>query len=274
MNDYFYQMQVSHDQQSEIHKLQHLLGDDAESELGFLAKLSREELEILRKKIQSTVYMEQSSQWKRVSGVAKFMPNFVNAKVAEQVLGPSITANISYYIDIKDAVSIMRFLSIPFMADVAGFMVPHKSKELINKLPMDLMKKLVIHLLKHQKHFVVGTFVEVTELSRVVEIALHVNSEIDLIHITKYVQDKSSLAGVFRAFNDAKKLKLIEEAHRSANLDVVIQMATYLRLNELLQLTKLLNDRHPKLIQAMMEEMIALNKDGQYDELIAGIGKA
>jgi hypothetical protein len=264
-------MQISHDQQSEIHKLQHLLGDTESSELGFLTKLSPEELEILRKKIQTTVYMEQSSQWKRVSGVAKFMPNFVNAKVAEQVLGPSITANISYYIDIKDAVSIMRFLSIPFMADVAGFMVPHKSKELINKLPMDLMKKLVVHLLKQQKHFVVGSFVEVTELSRVVEIALYVNSEIDLIHITKYVQDKSSLVGVYRALNEAKRIKLIEEAHRSANLDVVIQMAMYLRLDEVIQLTRLLNAKNPVLLKAMHEEMIALNKDGQYDEMIAGV---
>jgi hypothetical protein len=266
-------MQASTEQQSEYNKLLHLLGEQDTSVMQFLIKLSPDELTTLRQKVQSAIYSEQSSQWKRVAGVAKFMPNFVNAKVAEQALGPVITANISYYIDVRDAVSIMRFLSTPFMAEVAGYMVPEKSKELINKLPMDLMKKLVVYLCQNNKHFVVGSFVEVTELDRVVEIALHLNKESDLIGITKYVKDKSSLAGAYRAFNEQKRYKLIEEAHRSNNLNIVIQMAMFLQLGEVLQMSRLLNEKNPGLLKSMLDEMAALNSDGRYDELIRGMGR-
>ena len=249
------------------------MGEQDTAVLQFLVKLSPEELTTLRQRVQSAIYVEQSSQWKRVAGVAKFMPNFVNAKVAEQVLGPVITANISYYIDIRDAVSIMRFLSIPFMGEVAGFMVPEKSRELINKLPMDLMKKLVVYLCQNDKHFVVGSFVEVTEFNRVVEIALHLTKESDLIGITRYVKDKSSLAGAYRVFNEQKRYRLIEEAHRSKHLDVVIEMAISLQLNEVLQMSRLLHDRNPVLLKSMLEEMAALNTEGRYDELIRGMGR-
>jgi hypothetical protein len=201
------------------------------------------------------------------------MPNFVNAKVAEQALGPVITANISYYIDVRDAVSIMRFLSVPFMAEVAGYMVPEKSSELINKLPMDLMKKLVTYLCQNNKHFVVGSFVEVTELNRVVEISLHLSKESDLIGITKYVKEKSSLAGAYRAFNEQKRLKLIDVAYRSRHLDIVIEMAMYLQLNEVLQMSRLLNDKNPVLLKAMLDEMAALNSDGRYNELMKGMSR-
>lgn len=261
-------MSISTEQQTEIHKLEHLLAEEGGESLSFLGKLTFEELSQLRQRIQQAVFMEQSSQWKRLAGVAKFMPNFANAKVAEQALGASITANMSYYIPVRDAVSIMRFLSVPFMAEVAQFMIPDKCTELINALPMDTMKKLVQHLLKNQKHFVIGSFVEVTELNRVIEIAKFVDKEDELVSITKYVQHKGSLAGVFRAFHEHKRLRLIEACHRQQLLSIVIEMAMYLQTGEVVSMANMLSAKNPALLQSMLEEMLAMNKEGKYNLLI------
>jgi hypothetical protein len=267
-------MAVSTEQQTEIHKLQHLLAEDGSISLDFLEKLSYDELHVLRQRIQTAVYMEQSSQWKRLAGVAKFMPNFANAKVAEQVLGASITANMSYFIEVRDAVSIMRFLSIPFMAEVAAFMIPEKCTELINKLPMDTMKKLVTYLVRHQKHFVVGSFVEVTELNRVIEIAKYLDKEEDLVGITKYVQHKASLAAVFRMFPEQRKLRLIEICQQEGVLSIVVEMAMHLQAAELLSLAQMLAAKKPQLLQKLVEEMVALNADGKYDVQLLNLSKS
>jgi hypothetical protein len=261
-------MAITSEQQTEINKLQHLLAEEGTASLAFLEKLSYEELHTLRQRIQSAMYMEQSSQWKRLAGVAKFMPNFANAKVAEQALGASITANMSYFIDVRDAVSIMKFLSIPFMAEVASYMIPDKCTELINKLPMDTMKKLVTYLIKHQKHFVVGSFVEVTELNRVIEIARYVDKEEDLVGITKFVQHKGSLAGVFRVFPDSKKLRLIEVCKQEGVLSIVVEMSMHLQTGELISMANMLANKRPALLQSLVEEMVRLNQDGKYEYLL------
>jgi hypothetical protein len=245
------------EQAAEINKLSHILGEEKGEKLRFLERLSFEELEFLRIKIQDSAHEEQAKLWKKLPKVASFMPNFVNAKVAEQVLGASITANISYYIDLRDAISIMKFLSLPFMAEVAHYMIPEKSVPLLNNLPIDMMKKLVAYLLRKNEHFVVGTFVEVTDSHRVIEISKSIEKEDDLIKISKYVKNKSSLVAVFRSFNDYRKVKLFKEAHRLNSFDVAIDMAMLLTGTEIEKLTALLFKESPQLMQQFVDASVA-----------------
>lgn len=245
------------EQAAEINKLSHILGEEKGEKLRFLERLSYEELEFLRIKIQDSAHEEQAKLWKKLPKVASFMPNFVNAKVAEQVLGASITANISYYIDLRDAISIMKFLSLPFMAEVAHYMIPEKSVPLLNNLPIDMMKKLVAYLLRKDEHFVVGTFVEVTDSQRVIEISKSIEKEDDLIKISKYVKNKSSLVAVFRSFNDYRKVKLFKEAHRLNSFEVAIDMAMLLSGTEIEKLTALLFKESPQLMQQFVDASVA-----------------
>lgn len=245
------------EQAAEINKLSHLLGEEKGEKLRFLERLSHEELEFLRLKIQESAHEEQARLWKKLPKVAAFMPNFVNAKVAEQVLGASITANISYYIDLKDAISIMKFLSLPFMAEVAHYMIPEKSIPLLNNLPMDMMKKLVAYLLKKEEHFVVGSFVEVTDSQRVIEISKSIEKEGDLVKISKFVNSKNSMVAVFRSFNDYRKVKLFKEAHRLDAFDVAVDMSMLLSGTEIEKLTALLFKESPQLMQAFVDASVA-----------------
>ncbi|MBK9635351.1 MAG: hypothetical protein IPO64_12870 [Bacteroidetes bacterium] len=103
-----------------------------------------------------------------------------------------VTARITPYIEVKDAISIMKSLSIPFMSHTAEFLIPSKAKNLINSLPMDLMKKVVAHLVKHHHFSVIGGFVEITDDNRVIEIANYIESEADLCRITSYVEKKEN----------------------------------------------------------------------------------
>ena len=120
----------------EYQKLQHLLNTESK-DFEFLQKLSADELRTLRVRMTEVMDLDQPEIWGRVAKVAKFMPNFLNAKVSETVLGALITANISTYVPIKDAISIMKNLSTPFLAEVAEYMIPEKSEELIENISVD-----------------------------------------------------------------------------------------------------------------------------------------
>jgi len=91
-------MSVHDKKQTEIQKLLHFLQISDVSEFSFLDKLSKDEIHQLRLKIIDVSQFTQTDIWKRLTGVAKFFPNYMNAKISETVMGPLIAANMSYHI--------------------------------------------------------------------------------------------------------------------------------------------------------------------------------
>ena len=196
--------------QTQYNKLIASLKIEGDDDLSFLKKLNANELELLRETIENLFEQELGQQLERLAKVVKFIPNFLTAKIAESAIGPMVTARITPYIEVKDAISIMKSLSIPFMSHTAEFLIPAKAKNLINSLPMDLMKKVVAHLVKHHHFSVIGGFVEITDDKRVIEIANYIESEADLCRITSYVENKEKIVPVILHLSERKVLKLIE----------------------------------------------------------------
>jgi len=124
--------------QTEIQKLLHFLQVKDESHFSFLQKLNKDELHQLRLTIIDVSQFTQTDIWKRLTGVAKYFPNYMNAKISETVMGPLIAANMSYYMPEKDAIAIMKYMSTSFLATVSEYMTPEKAQHLINQIPMDI----------------------------------------------------------------------------------------------------------------------------------------
>jgi hypothetical protein len=194
----------------QYNKLLATLKVDAADDMSFLKKLNATELELLRETIENLFEQELGQQMERVAKVAKFIPNFLTAKIAETAIGPMVTARITPYIEVKDAISIMKSLSTAFMAETAGYLIPARTQTLINSLPMDMMKKVVAHLVRGHHFSVIGGFVEITNDDRVLEIANFIDSEADLCKITSFVEQKEKVVPVVLNLPERKVLKLIE----------------------------------------------------------------
>jgi hypothetical protein len=229
--------------QTQYNKLIASLKIEGDDDLSFLKKLNANELELLRETIENLFEQELGQQLERLAKVVKFIPNFLTAKIAESAIGPMVTARITPYIEVKDAISIMKSLSIPFMSHTAEFLIPSKAKNLINSLPMDLMKKVVAHLVKHHHFSVIGGFVEITDDNRVIEIANYIESEADLCRITSYVENKEKIVPVILHLSERKVLKLIE-----ASFDLHLQ-------NDLFDIFSKMNATQQKKIVAVLGKL-------------------
>lgn len=229
--------------QTQYNKLIASLKIEGDDDLSFLKKLNANELELLRETIENLFEQELGQQLERLAKVVKFIPNFLTAKIAESAIGPMVTARITPYIEVKDAISIMKSLSIPFMSHTAEFLIPSKAKNLINSLPMDLMKKVVAHLVKHHHFSVIGGFVEITDDKRVIEIANYIESEADLCRITSYVENKEKIVPVILHLSERKVLKLIE-----ASFDLHLQ-------NDLFDIFSKMNATQQKKIVAVLGKL-------------------
>lgn len=199
----------THSSRTVIEKLAYVLRKSPE-ELPYLEKLSKTELENLHSVTVSRVYSESNPAWEKLAAVAKFIPNFINARIAEDILGEEITASLSYHLPVKDAVSISGHLKTPFLGRVAERLVPEKAVDLILAYPLKDLLRIVDELLRNKKHYTMGTFVDFLPHNRLHEIATEIKSEEELMRIAVYASRKDHLAGMLEGFTDDRILKLLE----------------------------------------------------------------
>ena len=234
-------MSLHDKKQTELQKLLHFLQINDSKDFSFLEKLTKEELHELRLKIIDVSQFTQTDIWKRLTGVSKFFPNYMNAKISETVMGPLIAANMSYYMPEKDAIAIMKYMSTSFLATVSEYMTPEKAQHLINQIPMDILKKVTIELVNKKKFMVAAGFVDVSDVHRLVELSKIIHKEEDLIRISTFVENKAYIAKIVEGFSDERLNKIITVAYQHNLQDEVLTVFAHLSNKEVQRILKIIN---------------------------------
>lgn len=196
----------------------------------FLEKLNTEELSELNDGIQDALFSDQSEHWKRVAKVVKFFPNYMNAKVSEQVLGAYITANVCYHIETKDLVGISKYLSIPFLAEVTENIIPAKSHRVVNEMPVSTIQNVIEYLMRKEQHFVVASFIEVVERKRLMQLIDSIPKESDLLKSSEFIRNAELLKDIFLNFSPSRQTKMLQTAVQIKKEGVIIK--TLQQMNE------------------------------------------
>ncbi|MCB1156516.1 MAG: hypothetical protein H7A25_15985 [Leptospiraceae bacterium] len=200
-------MTETHDKHIDMHKIAHLL-EVKEEEIAFLESHSHEELSFLTEKLSTVIQEEHSGIWEPLARVSKYMPNFINAKVSEEILGPQITANLTYYMPTKEAVSISNYFSVSFLSDVMEHVNPARVEEVIKASPMDRMKKVVMELLKRKKYFVVAGLIDHTPVNINVEVSKNISPE-DLVELSDLITRTDVMAKVMEHYSESKNKEIL-----------------------------------------------------------------
>ena len=203
-----------------------------EKSYSFLDKLDLDELERLNTDIQEAMYNQQAEHWQRVAKVVKFFPNFMSAKVAQQVLGPSITANICYHVETKDLVGIAKNLSIPFLTEVAENLIPAKSRRVVNEMPLSSTKKVTEELMRKKEYFIASSFLEVIDSDKIMEIISSIYKESDLIQSAEFVQNTELLKDIFLKLPKSRQTKMLQAAVDLHKEHVIINTLIQMDENE------------------------------------------
>ncbi|HNO26835.1 MAG TPA: hypothetical protein PKK94_27895 [Leptospiraceae bacterium] len=191
----------------EFEKISHLLNTD-ESELKYLLKLEEEEIGHLRMKVGSAILEEQSGIWEPLAKVTKFMPNFVNAKISEEVLGPKISANITYHLSASDAVSISGFMSAKFFCDVLEHLIPEKIEFIIRATPLEQMRKAMNELKRRKNYFLIGSLIDYTPVPSVEKLSKEMDDAFEILEILHYTAKKDRMLSVIESFGEDKLFRI------------------------------------------------------------------
>ncbi|MCZ8239987.1 MAG: hypothetical protein O9346_17010 [Leptospiraceae bacterium] len=193
----------------ELHSLQNIFGTSLEK-ISYLNKLNSEDLLSLKNLILETIQNWQKDIFVTIAKVSRFMPNFLNAKVSHDILGPQITANLSYYLSAKEAIAIASHFTTSFFADVVEHLVPEKISEMIAITPFEQMRKVVNELILRKNFFIIGSLIDYTPLSSVEKIAKGIPDPGHLILITYNCQDKLRVLKLFQNFGEQRVREVIQ----------------------------------------------------------------
>lgn len=254
-------MSNKHEQKEfELKSIQNLLGVSGE-DLSFLEKLEHSEINKLRNQIILFMQEGQKEIWVPMAKVSKFMPNFLNAKVSEDILGASIAANLSYHLNPKDAIGIASHFSIKFFCDVLEHLVPEKIEDMIQQSPFDLMRRAVNELLTRKNYFLIGSLIDYTPIDSVEKIAKGIENLGDLISITYNARNKSRVLNLFKRFDDNKIYGVMVaglNGHLTEEIKTIYEHAD----EELLDKTrKIIQAKEPALIEKYNAMISHFEKD-------------
>lgn len=226
------------DLMTEIEKLAHVLKITPDK-LQFLRTLSLDDFRNLNNSISDRLLTDSSDVWARLAGVAKFMPNFINAQVAKSLLGPNITANLTYHVDVKQAVSIAKSLNIEFLAQVAENLVPARAIHIIQAFPMDVMVGLTRILTRDRKYFTMGAFVDHMDKEKILVLSKEIPDTESLLRVALYTQNKAHVATLTDGYSDEKIVDMVETAQRKDLWPSVIGLLAYFNEDQHKRLARL-----------------------------------
>jgi len=198
-----------------LKKYKHLLGASEES-LEFLKKLNKDEVNALFLQTADAINGGQTELWEKLARGSHLMPAFIAAKLSESVFGEVICANVASYMKIKVALRVIKHMSIGFMAKTTPHMIPEKTVELINAIPLRTNRKVTRILLKEQDYYTIARFVDTLEFDKVMVMAKEdIKDERVLLKIATFVENKTVVAKIFMAFSDPQKLNIIRSGYEN-----------------------------------------------------------
>lgn len=247
-------MSDSFDKKTEIQKLAHLLHTDSQS-IEYFDKLSVENLKHINELLNNALLGDESPLWGRLAQVTKFIPNFINAKIAQDILGAQITANLTYHMSVKDAISIARHFSIPFLVDTAEKLIPQKAEKIVQEFPIDLIRKMIKEMLKKSMHYTMGSYVDFLPQQTILTLMKEIPDEEDILKTAVFAERKDRLADLFEEFDDQKIISFVHKAQQLnlwSELLIIVHYLSNTQLERIAYLTYQFTD----------EEILTMLKTG------------
>jgi hypothetical protein len=144
--------------QAELIKLGRTLDVDPER-LAFLQDIPAEQLRSMRAATYELMFSQDRELFARVAAFVQRLPARASVHLAERV-GPLLTARVAAEVPSARAAAIVLNTSTTFTADVATFLDPRSTHDLIRQLPLERVVAVARELIDRGDYITISRFVE------------------------------------------------------------------------------------------------------------------
>ncbi len=216
---------MSIDRSTEIRRLAKLLHREP-GELSYLDALDGVELQEIRQAFQNRLLEDHGATFAKMAAGGKIAPDALSAMLCKRIFGPTITANMAYYTPAEKAAKMISHFDDEFMAEVVREQIPDRARELLEKIPVDLMRGTTRTLLASRDYHIMGGFTDHMPQEKVAALMHEITDVADNLRVSSFCQRKDRIAELTMKFDDELLKKLIEAAFTSEDFIVEVGLVT------------------------------------------------
>jgi len=197
----------------EILKLARLVSAEPE-ELSYLQYVAPQDIRDLREQVTVAVFDADRQMLQRLAAATKLIPTKLAAAVAQQALGPTLSARVTGLLEPARAVDIASRLPTAFLADLAIELDPRRASRVIAEIPAKQIAEITAELVEREEFITMGGFV-----GHLPEAALRAATEVvddEALLLTAYVIDaKGNLGALVELLPEERLESIIRTAHEA-----------------------------------------------------------
>lgn len=163
------------------------------SQLEGLNDLKASELRKLRLMYQNAAFTRFAPLCKQLATASRLLPKAVSAQMAEKVFGPQLTAHVLVHLPAKQFIAIVERLDDEFLGNLLNYLDSRRASTLIAALPQPLAERFIESGLSQHNYPALAELAEQLPREQVLGLAEALKSPLDLIRISRFITDKSSL---------------------------------------------------------------------------------
>lgn len=204
----------------EITKLAREL-DVEETELDHLSASSPEELRELRRVTGAALFGRHEARLRMLASASGILPAGVTAKIAENAMGPRLSARLVSVMEPEAAARVAGHVSPEFLAALAVGLDPHRVAPILALLPGKTMLDIARRLIRSGQLIALARFVAVVDADIMATIAEEASGT-ELLQIVLYADEETGLATLFRRLPEPTLAEILDAAQDDEERDVVL----------------------------------------------------
>lgn len=189
------------DRPTEQRRLANLLHRSPDT-LGYLDALDAARLMQLRRLLQEALIERFAGTFKRLASGGRLIPDALNARLCTGLFGPELTANLSYFTPIEQAVRLAKHFDDDFLTDTARHQVPERAQALLAALPVEIMRGVTRKLLAAKEFAIMGGFTDYLPEDKAVVLINEIHRPIDRLKVSSFAQRKDRVANILARLDD------------------------------------------------------------------------
>jgi hypothetical protein len=149
---------------------------------------------------------------------SRIAPDSLSVLLCKKVFGPTLTANMGYFIPVPKVIKLMKHFEPGFVAEVTRHVVPERSIELLEGIPVEMMVEVTRQLLAEREYAVMGGFTDHMPEAKVLTLMGEIEEPIDCLRVSSFAQNKARIAKLTLSFEEGFLAELIHAAFTSDEL--------------------------------------------------------
>jgi hypothetical protein len=196
------------DRDTERRRLARVLRRPPEA-LAYLDALDAAALFKLRGLIQNALLQRLAPVFEKLAAGGRLIPDALNARLCRQLFGPGITASLSTFTPVDQAVRLAARFDTAFLTEVARHQIPERAQALLQALPLPVMREITRQLLAAREFAVMGGFTDYLPEDKAHALIAEIRSPEERLQVSAWAQRKDRIARLSARLPEADLAALI-----------------------------------------------------------------